>query len=98
MQASTVTLLIGLAIGIALGFVIATLKSRAANANALGAQAQVKMLTEQLATAQTQQNNTVRLDEVLSDVKARMNTLSKRLKTKDLLPNLQLKLRSNLCE
>jgi DNA recombination protein RmuC len=76
MQASAVTLLIGLAIGIALGFVIATLKSRAANANALGAQAQVKMLTEQLATAQTQQNNTVRLDEVLSDVKARMNTLS----------------------
>ena len=76
MQASTVTLLIGLAIGIALGFVIATLKSRAANANALGAQAQVKMLTEQLSAAQTQQNNTVRLDEVLSDVKARMNTLT----------------------
>jgi predicted flavoprotein YhiN len=66
MQASTITLLIGLAIGIALGFVIATLKSRAANANALGAQAQVKMLTEQLSAAQTQQNNTVRLDEVLS--------------------------------
>ena len=81
MQASTTlaisgTLLIGLAIGVALGFVIATLKSRAANANALGAQAQVKMLTEQLAAAQTQQNNTVRLDEVLSDVKARMNTLT----------------------
>ena len=76
MQASTVTLLIGLAIGITLGFVIATLKSRAANANALGAQAQVKMLTEQLSAAQTQQNNTVRLDEVLSDVKARMNTLT----------------------
>jgi DNA recombination protein RmuC len=76
MSAATVTLLIGLAIGIALGFVIATLRSRAANASALGAQAQVKMLTEQLATAQTQQNNTVRLDEVLSDVKARMNTLT----------------------
>ena len=76
MQASTVTLLIGLLIGITLGFVIATLKSRAANANALGAQAQVKMLTEQLSAAQTQQNNTVRLDEVLSDVKARMNTLT----------------------
>ena len=34
------------------------------------------MLTEQLSAAQTQQNNTVRLDEVLSDVKARMNTLT----------------------
>jgi DNA recombination protein RmuC len=67
---------IGLAIGIALGFVIATLKSRAANASSVGAQAQVKMLTEQLAAAQTQQNNNVRLDEVLSDVKARMNTLT----------------------
>ncbi len=76
MSAATVTLLIGLAIGIALGFVIATLKSRAANASSVGAQAQVKMLTEQLAAAQTQQNNNVRLDEVLSDVKARMNTLT----------------------
>ena len=81
MQASTTlgdswTLLIGLAIGITLGFVIATLRSRATNASSVGAQAQVKMLTEQLAAAQLQQNNNVRLDEVLSDVKARMNTLT----------------------
>jgi len=76
MSATVTSLLIGLAIGIALGFVIATLKSRASNAASVGAQAQVKMLTEQLAAAQTQQNNSVRLDEVLSDVKARMNTLT----------------------
>jgi len=76
MSATVISLLIGLIIGIALGFVIASLKSRAANANALGAQAQVKMLTEQLAAAQLQQNNNVRLDEVLSDVKARMSTLT----------------------
>ncbi|MEY3803151.1 MAG: hypothetical protein RL126_295, partial [Actinomycetota bacterium] len=76
MSDATVTLLIGLTIGIALGFVIATLRSRATNASSVGAQAQVKMLTEQLAAAQTQQNNALRLDEVLSDVKARMNTLT----------------------
>ena len=76
MSATVTSLLIGLAIGIALGYVIATLKSRATNASSVGAQAQVKMLTEQLAAAQLQQNNTVRLDEVLSDVKARMNTLT----------------------
>jgi DNA recombination protein RmuC len=76
MQASTVTLLIGLFLGLALGYLISSLKSRASSTDAVAATAQVKLLNDQITALQSQQNSNVRLDEALNDVKSRMNTLT----------------------
>ncbi|CAB5241234.1 unannotated protein [freshwater metagenome] len=76
MSASVVTLLIGLLIGIGLGYIIATLKSRAGAVDSIAASAQIQLLQEQLSAQQMQQSQSVRLDEALNDVKARMTTLT----------------------
>ena len=87
MSASVVVLLTGLAIGLALGFFIATLKnnatlaqdgstSAAIAAELAGAKALVENLTGQIATMNTQNTSSAALNQALDDVKTRMSSLS----------------------
>jgi DNA recombination protein RmuC len=84
-------LAIGLALGLALGFFIARLKSKAegaeiasitasssatTTAELAGANALVLNLTQQIATMNSQNTTSAALNEVLADVKVRMNSLS----------------------
>ena len=87
MSASVVVLLTGLAIGLALGFFIASLKNKADQAQGdsasagiaaelAGAKALVDNLTQQIATMNSQNTTSAALNEAISDVKTRMNSLS----------------------
>jgi len=87
MSASVVVLLTGLAIGLALGFFIASLKNKATlaqdgsasagvAAELAGAKALVENLTQQIATMNSQNTTSAALNEAISDVKTRMNSLS----------------------
>ena len=87
MSASVVVLLTGLAIGLALGFFIASLKNKANQAQGdsasagiaaelAGAKALVENLTQQIATMNSQNTTSAALNEAISDVKTRMNSLS----------------------
>jgi DNA recombination protein RmuC len=87
MSASVVVLLTGLAIGLALGFFIASLKNKADQAQGgsasagiaaelAGAKALVDNLTQQIATMNTQNTTSAALNEAISDVKTRLNSLS----------------------
>jgi DNA recombination protein RmuC len=87
MSASVVVLLTGLAIGLALGFFIASLKNKADQAQGdsasagiaaelAGAKALVVNLTSQIATMNSQNTTSAALNEAISDVKTRMNSLS----------------------
>ena len=87
MSASVVVLLTGLAIGLALGFFIASLKNKADQAHGdsasaaiaaelAGAKALVANLTQQIATMNTQNTSSAALNQALDDVKTRMNSLS----------------------
>ena len=87
MSASVVVLLTGLAIGLALGFFIASLKNKADQAigdsasagiaaELAGAKALVENLTQQIATMNSQNTTSAALNEAISDVKTRMNSLS----------------------
>jgi DNA recombination protein RmuC len=87
MSASVVVLLTGLAIGLALGFFIASLKNKADQAQGdsasagiaaelAGAKALVDNLTSQIATMNSQNTTSAALNEAISDVKTRMNSLS----------------------
>jgi DNA recombination protein RmuC len=87
MSASVVVLLTGLAIGLALGFFIASLKNKADQAQGdsasaaiaaelAGAKALVANLTQQIATMNTQNTSSAALNQALDDVKTRMNSLS----------------------
>jgi DNA recombination protein RmuC len=82
-----VVLLTGLAIGLALGFFIASLKNKANQAQGdsasagiaaelAGAKALVENLTQQIATMNSQNTTSAALNEAISDVKTRMNSLS----------------------
>ena len=87
MSASVVVLLTGLAIGLGLGFFIASLKNKADRAQGesaaagiaaelAGAKALVENLTQQIATMNSQNTTSAALNEAISDVKTRMNSLS----------------------
>jgi len=87
MSASVVVLLTGLAIGLALGFFISTLKNKADRAQdgsasaaiaaeLAGAKALVENLTGQIATMNSQSTTSAALNEAIADVKTRMNSLS----------------------
>jgi len=87
MSASVVVLLTGLAIGLALGFFISSLKNKADRAHAgsasaaiaaelAGAKALVENLTGQIATMNSQSTTSAALNEAIADVKTRMNSLS----------------------
>lgn len=87
MSASVVVLLTGLAIGLALGFFIASLKNKAEQAESqsasaaiaaelAGAKALVENLTAQIATMNSQNTTSAAINEAISDVKSRMNSLS----------------------
>ena len=87
MSASVVVLLTGLAIGLALGFFIASLKNKADQAQGdsasagiaaelAGAKALVENLTQQIATMNSQNTTSAALNEAIADVKTRMNSLS----------------------
>ncbi len=87
MSASVVVLLTGLAIGLALGFFIATLKNKATlaqdgsasagiAAELAGAKALVENLTGQIATMNSQNTTSAALNEAIADVKTRMSSLS----------------------
>ena len=87
MSASVVVLLTGLAIGLALGFFIASLKNKADQAQGdsasaaiaaelAGAKALVENLTGQIATMNSQSTTSAALNEAIADVKTRMNSLS----------------------
>ena len=87
MSASVVVLLTGLAIGLGLGFFIASLKNKADQAQGdsasaaiaaelAGAKALVENLTGQIATMNSQSTTSAALNEAIADVKTRMNSLS----------------------
>jgi DNA recombination protein RmuC len=87
MSASVVVLLTGLAIGLALGFFIASLKNKADRAQGdsasagiaaelAGAKALVENLTQQIATMNSQNTTSAALNEAIADVKTRMSSLS----------------------
>ncbi len=87
MSASVVVLLTGLAIGLALGFFIASLKNKADQAQGgsastaiaaelAGAKALVENLTGQITTMNSQSTTSAALNEAIADVKTRMNSLS----------------------
>jgi DNA recombination protein RmuC len=87
MSASVVVLLTGLAIGLALGFFIASLKNKATlaqdgsasagiAAELAGAKALVENLTGQIATMNSQNTTSAALNEAIADVKTRMSSLS----------------------
>jgi len=87
MSASVVVLLTGLAIGLALGFFIASLKNKANQAQGdsasagiaaelAGAKALVDNLTQQIATMNSQNTTSAALNEAIADVKTRMSSLS----------------------
>jgi DNA recombination protein RmuC len=87
MSASVVVLLTGLAIGLALGFFIASLKNKADQAQdgstsagiaaeLAGAKALVDNLTQQIATMNSQNTTSAALNEAIADVKTRMSSLS----------------------
>jgi DNA recombination protein RmuC len=87
MSASVVVLLTGLAIGLALGFFIASLKNKADQAQdgsatagiaaeLAGAKALVENLTQQIATMNSQNTTSAALNEAIADVKTRMSSLS----------------------
>lgn len=87
MSASVVVLLTGLAIGLALGFLIASLKNKADQAHGgstsattaaelAGAKALVENLTNQIATMNSQNTTSAALNEAIADVKTRMSSLS----------------------
>ena len=84
MSASVVVLLTGLAIGLALGFFIASLKNKADQAHGDSASAAIAAelavakalvanLTQQIATMNTQNTSSAALNQALDDVKTRMN-------------------------
>lgn len=87
MSTSVAVLLLGLAIGLALGLFIANLKNKAtlaqdASASAAiateltGAKALVENLTAQIATMNAQNSTSAALNQALDDVKTRMSSLS----------------------
>ena len=87
MSASVVVLLTGLAIGLGLGFFIASLKNKADQAQGgstsaaiaaelAGAKALVENLTSQIATMNSQNTTSAALNQALDDVKTRMSSLS----------------------
>ena len=87
MSASVVVLLTGLAIGLALGFFIASLKNKADQAQGgstsaaiaaelAGAKVLVENLMSQIATMNSQNTTSAALNQALDDVKTRMNSLS----------------------
>ena len=87
MSASVVVLLTGLAIGLGLGFFIASLKNKADQARGgstsaaiaaelAGAKALVENLTSQIATMNSQNTTSAALNQALDDVKTRMSSLS----------------------
>ena len=87
MSASVVVLLTGLAIGLALGFFISSLKNKADRAQdgsasaaiaaeLAGAKALVENLTSQISTMNSQSTTSAALNEAIADVKTRMNSLS----------------------
>ena len=87
MSASVVVLLTGLAIGLGLGFFIASLKNKADQAQGdsasaaiaaelAGAKALVENLTGQITTMNSQSTTSAALNEAIADVKTRMNSLS----------------------
>ena len=87
MSSSVVVLLTGLAIGLALGFFIASLKNKADQAQGgstsaaiaaelAGAKVLVENLMSQIATMNSQSTTSAALNQALDDVKTRMNSLS----------------------
>jgi DNA recombination protein RmuC len=87
MSASVVVLLTGLAIGLALGFFISTLKNKADRAQdgsasagmaaeLAGAKVLVDNLMQQIATMNSQNTTSAALNEAIADVKTRMSSLS----------------------
>jgi DNA recombination protein RmuC len=87
MSSSVVVLLTGLAIGLGLGFFIASLKNKADQAQdgsssaaiaaeLAGAKALVENLTSQIATMNSQNTTSAALNQALDDVKTRMSSLS----------------------
>ena len=87
MSASVVVLLTGLAIGLALGFFIASLKNKADQAQGgstsaaiaaelAGAKVLVENLMSQIATMNSQNTTSAALNEAIADVKSRMSSLS----------------------
>jgi DNA recombination protein RmuC len=87
MSSSVVVLLTGLAIGLGLGFFIASLKNKADQAQVgstsaaiaaelAGAKALVENLTGQIATMNSQSTTSAALNQALDDVKTRMSSLS----------------------
>ena len=87
MSSSVVVLLTGLAIGLALGFFIASLKNKADQAQGgstsaaiaaelAGAKVLVENLMSQIATMNSQNTTSAALNQALDDVKTRMNSLS----------------------
>ena len=87
MSASVVVLLTGLAIGLGLGFFIASLKNKADQAQGgstsaaiaaelAGAKVLVENLMSQIATMNSQNTTSAALNQALDDVKTRMNSLS----------------------
>ena len=87
MSSSVVVLLTGLAIGLGLGFFIATLKNKADQAQGgsssaaiaaelAGAKVLVENLMSQIATMNSQNTTSAALNEAIADVKTRMSSLS----------------------
>jgi DNA recombination protein RmuC len=87
MSSSVMVLLTGLAIGLGLGFFIASLKNKADQAQdgsssaaiaaeLAGAKALVENLTSQIATMNSQNTTSAALNQALDDVKTRMSSLS----------------------
>ena len=87
MSSSVVVLLTGLAIGLGLGFFIASLKNKADQAQGgstsaaiaaelAGAKVLVENLMSQIATMNSQNTTSAALNQALDDVKTRMNSLS----------------------
>ena len=70
------TLVIGISIGILIGILISRLRNQGNGASSAMAQGEIASLTKQLEELRKRENETVRFDEALNDVKARMATLT----------------------
>ncbi len=70
------TLVIGISIGILIGILISRLRNQGSGASSAMAQGEIASLTKQLEELRKRENETVRFDEALNDVKARMATLT----------------------
>ena len=68
------TLVIGISIGILIGILISRLRNQ--GTGAAMAQGEITSLTKQLDELRKRENESVRFDEALNDVKARMATLT----------------------